>query len=73
MSATWGRKRLQKLSIPKKRGSWLTVLGGRGRGDDRLEDVLRVPGEAGKLGMRSCSLGRIFLGRGKHIWRGSEG
>jgi hypothetical protein len=35
--------------------------------------ALCVRGEAGNRGMRSCSLERIFPGRGKHIWRGSTG
>ena len=67
MEAALGRKRLQKFSFPKKRRSWLTILGGQ-VGDQRL-----VPGEVRNPGMRFCIPGMIFQGHRKHTWMSSAG
>jgi len=68
MEAALGRKRLQKFSFPKKRRSWLTILGEGQVGDQRL-----VPEEAGNPEMRFCIPGMIFQGHGKRTWMSSAG
>jgi hypothetical protein len=45
----------------------------RGLRRRRLEGLLRTPAETGNLEMRSCNLGRILQGHGKHTWMGSGG